>query len=164
MVTPMNERYLEIPSGVRTRMILHLLPNCDRVALRKEFESLPDTLLLFLEKLKKLSIRISIPGTPEVDLTYSRESLGNRVSIHNVSTCSNSVSIKNFWIKRRPVTDLPYDDARDENREAEIVLAFPLNANEVPIIDNQHVSAFLPLRKVGYKVSQCHLLYKFFYL
>ncbi|KAF2464794.1 uncharacterized protein BDR25DRAFT_380700 [Lindgomyces ingoldianus] len=94
MITPMYEERLSLPKRVRTRMILHLLDNCDREALRNELINLPDTLLLFLKKLKEISVQIKLAEHPEHSL----------------------------WMK-----------------------------NTVPVLEEQHVYAFLPLRKVGYK-------------
>ncbi|KAF2188895.1 hypothetical protein K469DRAFT_748131 [Zopfia rhizophila CBS 207.26] len=154
MVTPMNEEHLEVPEGIRTRMILHLLDGCDREALRKELVELPDTLLLFLRKLKSLSIKISLPGQPEVEWVYSIASKGvdeNHVSIDKRVTTSNTPLTRHYWMTRRLFYDMPHDDSRKDIKEAEIVLAFPLDANDVPVIEDQHVFAFLPLRRAGYK-------------
>ncbi|KAH8800361.1 hypothetical protein F5884DRAFT_891279 [Xylogone sp. PMI_703] len=155
MVTPMNEDYLDVPDGVQTRITLHLLASCDRASLRKEFLELPDTLLLFLKKLKQLSIHItSSKGFPETERTYSLSSSGNRVSLH--TSCrtpfGGSVSsTKDYWISRRHVTNMPSDSARKNINEAEVILAFPLDGNDHPVIETQYAFAFLPMRKVGYK-------------
>ncbi|KAF2499755.1 hypothetical protein BU16DRAFT_504059 [Lophium mytilinum] len=151
MVTPMNEEYLDIPNGVRTRIILYLLTTCDRDALRKEFLDLPDTLLLFLKKLERLSIMITIPGERDVERNYSLSESGNKVSIHKSLPQLNSTSTQNYWTTRREVSNMPNDHARKNVSKAEVVLAFPLDADDTPVIKNQHVFAFLPLRKVGYK-------------
>lgn len=71
MVTAMNEGYLDLPDGIKTRMILHLSDDCDRGALGREFENLPDTLLLFLKKLRRFSVEISLPSTPHLEISYA---------------------------------------------------------------------------------------------
>lgn len=57
---------------------------------------------------------------------------------------------------------MPEDQARKEVKEdeepiyikkADVVLAFPLDDQDIPVIEEQHVFAFLPLRKAGYKAS-----------
>ncbi|KAF2810106.1 uncharacterized protein BDZ99DRAFT_442610 [Mytilinidion resinicola] len=151
MVTPMNEDYLAVPGGVRTRIILYLLTTCDRNTLRKEFLDLPDTLLLFLRKLKTLSIKITIPGERDVERNYSLSKSGNEVSLHKTLSQLNSTSTQNYWTARRQVSNMPNNYARKNISMAEVVLAFPLDADDIPIIEDQHVFAFLPLRKVGYK-------------
>ncbi|KAF2808268.1 uncharacterized protein BDZ99DRAFT_50741 [Mytilinidion resinicola] len=154
MVTPMNEDYLDVPDGVRTRITLHLLASCDTAALRKEFLGLPDTLLLFLKKLKRLSIHITSGGFSETERTYSLSSSENRVSLHTSHKAPFSglvSSTKDYWISRRHVTNMPSDRDRKNINEAEVILAFPLDGNDHPVIETQHAFAFLPMRKVGYK-------------
>ena len=152
MITPMNEPHLNIPNGVRTRMILYLLESCDRDALRKDFVDLPDTLLIFLRKLKKLSVRIELFHHPHQERIYTLSISGKRATIHKAVVESNSASSRNYWIAKRSVTDMPSDSARKNVSNAEVVLAFPLDAKDAPIVEEQHVFAFLPLRKVGFKV------------
>ena len=157
MVTPINEDHLDIPDGVRTRMILYLQEKCDRADLRKQFLELPDTLLLFLKKLKQLSIQIELPNYNPFHVQYSLKSHGSGVSGKIVSiekTLGGSVSTQNFWIKRRQVTDMPSNTERRNVHTAEVVLGFPLDESETPVIENQHVFAFLPVKKVGFKVSE----------
>jgi hypothetical protein len=157
MVTPLNEAHLHIPAGVRTQMILYLREDYDREQLRRDFLGLPDTLLLFLKKLKQLSVNIELPNSPHHHITYTLRSNEtgkprNRVTIEK--SVGDSSSTQEFWIKRRQVGDMPADPARRNVHEAEVVLAFPIDANEIPVIEDQHVYAFLPLQKVGFKVSE----------
>jgi hypothetical protein len=51
---------------------------------------------------------------------------------------------------------MPQDDVRKDINQAEVVLAFPLDESNTPVLDEQHVYAYLPLRKIGYKVSEPH--------
>lgn len=70
MITPLNEEHGTIPEGYETRMVLHLLGDCNRDALFNEFQALPDTLLLFLRKLTVLIIRLKPAVGPEVEKVY----------------------------------------------------------------------------------------------
>jgi hypothetical protein len=161
MVTPINENLVYVPQAVRTRIILFLLEQCDRTKLYREFTSLPGTLLLFLKKLKTFSVKISIPGHPEVDNVYSLSSSKNGVKIHKTLANLDS-TVQSYWITRQRAKHMPDDSARKNINEAEIILAFPLDPDETPVVADQLVFAFLPLRKAGYKVSQvlfpCHHL------
>ena len=150
MVTPLNEPHRDIPNDVLTRMTLYLLGTCDRDSVCKGFLDLPDTLLLFLKKLEKLSIRIVLGQGPPHERTYTLTSSGNRAKIHK-APISNST--REYLITRRRVSTMPHDGARQGITDAEIILAFPLEANDAPLIEEQHVFAFLPLRKVAYKVG-----------
>ncbi len=157
MVTPLNEPYSELPRGTRTRIVLYLHMSCDKEALVREFDNLPDTLLLFLRKLKRLSLRIERPGNTVVEKAYELTSTGNRACMKR-TIGRESVDL-NFWIARKTVSDMPEDEAREGTegteriKEAEVVLGFPLNEGDMPVVADQHVFAFLPLRKVGFKVS-----------
>jgi hypothetical protein len=159
MITPMYEDHLELPKGVQTRMILYLLDTCDRNALSKELSSLPDTLLLFLKKLKKLTVKITIIDKPFVWQVYQLVTPSNPVRISKSVIPSNGQTVyssKLYWITRRREHNMPQDDARKDIHQAEVVLAFPLDENSIPVLDEQHAYAYLPLRKVGYKVSESH--------
>ena len=157
MVTPLNEEPHPVLDWVRTRIILHLLENCDREKLQKNFQSLQETLLLFLRKLKQLSIQIDLPPSPPSKVIYTRRpnesgQPKNQVTIGKVDGTSSS--IQKFWIKKRNVDDMPAHSARENVHEAEVVLAFPIDKNEIPVIADQHVFAFLPLQRVGFKVRE----------
>lgn len=155
MVTPMNETRHEIPPGVGTRIILHLRNDCARATLAKEFDSLPDTLLLFLKKLKRISIQVSLPSYPAVHHSFSLSTtlFTQRTILQKTCHLTNIITTQRFWIARKVATDMPADRARKGVSEAEVVLAFPLDENEGPLIAEQQTFAFLPLRKAGYKVS-----------
>ncbi len=154
MVTPLYEEHRPIPAGVRTRMILYLREDCDRAQLRQDFLALPDTLLLFLKKLTQLSVKIELPDSPPHHVRYTiladkTSKARGRATI--TKEVGNETSRQEFWIKRRLVSDMPADPARRNIYEAEVVLAFPIDAKESPVIEDQHVFAFLPLQKVGFK-------------
>lgn len=160
MVTPMVADRGDLPAEVRTRMVLTLHDGCDRAALFKEFENLPDALLVFLRKLQRLSLTIERPGGHKVEKVYTMSTFGNRAKI--ARSIGGGVVDFHFWIARRMMVDMPEDEARilnegqkDERKvtEAEVVLAFPLAGDDTPIVEDQHVFAFLPIRQVGFKVS-----------
>ena len=58
MVTPFFYEFEELPSGIRSRISLTLSPFSDFAGLVKDFESLPDSLLIFLSKLKSITINV----------------------------------------------------------------------------------------------------------
>ncbi|KIW01104.1 uncharacterized protein PV09_07391 [Verruconis gallopava] len=163
MVTPWPENLENLPYGVRTRITLFLLRTCDREKLFRDIEGLPDTLLLFLRKLKKLDVKIERqPGHVTVT-KYTLSTSGSRSKI--TRTIDSTVTDFHFITARRLVPNMPYDharklilrtksskkDERDWIKQAEVVLAFPVDENDTPLIDQQqHVYAFLPLRKVGF--------------
>lgn len=175
MVTPVPAEYFALPPRVRTRMVLSLRTDCDTEQLFREFENLPDIFLLFLDRLKKLSLRIERPGEDPVEKVYTISTNGNRATITKAVG-----GVKHhfyFWVAKKKVQNMPKDPKRVIKKEgkpdewittAEVVLALPLDIKDVPIIEIQHVFAFLPMRKVGFKVRlrvdtdspyhPCHLI------
>jgi hypothetical protein len=156
MVTPFNEPHCKLPDGVKTRMTLYLLEDEDedKESLQAQLLGLQDTLLMFLKNLRKLSIRIIQPDKVPLERVYSVSTKAHRISIHR--TIGNAATTQYFWTTKRRVTHMPKDRMRKDRDETEIVLAFPLDSQDIPIIADQQAFAFLPLRTVGYKV--CSLL------
>ncbi|MCJ1398278.1 hypothetical protein MMC11_001475, partial [Xylographa trunciseda] len=161
MVTPMNEEFEELPVETRTRMTLTLLDNIDPEQLQQDFQSIPDTLLLFLRKLQDLTIEIYPSKGATTKVTYSKhEHHENGLYMTNLMKCASdglttSSSERKFHMVKREVRDLPYDAARVDKKQKSIdhattILAFPLDENDVPVLEQQHVFAFLPLRRAGF--------------
>ncbi|KAF7958935.1 hypothetical protein EAE96_002461 [Botrytis aclada] len=158
MVTPMNEIPHELPDDVRTRMILYLHEDEDRAALCQDLLNLPDTLLLFLKKLRRLTVKFELPDRDIQKIQFSLIRPNNNILSENIVRIEtaiagtiNLVTPKSFWVKKRRVVNLPADSARDQTHEAEIVLAFPVDEYDIPVIEEQYAFAFLPLEKFGYK-------------
>ncbi len=155
MVTPINDEHEDLPNNVRTRFTLNLNQHSsfqDRV---KEFDDMPDTLLLFLTKLKQIEISISKEsGMSTKSYQYSYDDnlkIGTlRQSESNEGLSSQKSKL--YYMARRMVKGLPPDRARPNTSEAEAVLAFPVDDNKSTLIEQQHVFAFLPIRKVGFHV------------
>lgn len=162
MVTPLPEEYSQLSDGIRTSMVLSLRADCNRDNLFHEFKNLPATFLLFLEKLKKLSFRIEQPGGGTVENVYTRSTENNRATI--TKAVGGVEENFYFWIKEKTVESMPEDDKRTIKKDgkivmritkADVILALPLDKEDVPIVDPQPVFAFLPMRKVGFKVCLC---------
>ena len=162
MVTPINEPHRDLSHNVRTRITLTLL-NPDHFDQRvQELRQLPDTLLLFLEKLKVITQAIYFAdGTTEVvKHTYGSDDIRRLEKLIKTVTSSDGSkeTISLFHLTRRQLENLPTDEARKHTNKAEVVLAFPVDEDTEPIIQQQHVFAYLPLRNAGFTV--CHLQYK----
>lgn len=160
MVTPISESRCELPDNVRTRTILYLHEDEDPEALCQDLLKLPNTLLLFLKKLRQLTVKFELPEKDIQSIQFSlvrpddKDPLNKIVQIKTATTGTiNSVTSKSFWVKKRRVVDLPADPARDQIHEAEVVLAFPIDEDNVPVLEDQYAFAFLPLKKTGYKVG-----------
>lgn len=160
MVTPMYEDHHEVPRNIRTRMTLTLANPSEADKLATEFFDLPETLLLFLCKLKKITIlRAEPPYDPSVT-TYSKQEdpMQHRATLRKLSVYNRNGtrlrkrSISTYQVKSRTLRNLPHHHARPHSNKAKVVLAFPLDSQSVPIVQQQYVFAFLPIRQVGFGV------------
>lgn len=158
MVTPLHEPYEDLPEDVRTRMTLTLTSDQDFRARAEELRGIPDTLLLFLSKLRSIQVNIypASGDATETIYSYCRDKIRD-LQIAEKQTRTNDgewiVDRRNFRIVRRMINDLPYDEARKHTSQAEVVLAFPVNeTDDKPVLQEQHVFAYQPLRPVGFKV------------
>lgn len=158
MVTPMNEEYEDLPETVHTRMTLTLLDTSTFDQRVQDLLSIPDTLLLFLTQLKTIVINIYPEGKSAVETKYSH---GNdsgqglekvRKRVRRGGELSDTP--RTFHVTRKEVKNLPHDDARKHTNRATVVLAFPVDENSLPVVEQQHVFAFLPLRQAGFTVCQ----------
>lgn len=154
MVTPINKPHRYLPHNVRTRITLTLL-NPDHFDQRvQELRQLPDTLLLFLKKLKVITQAIYFAdGTTEVvKHTYGSDDIRRLEKLIKTVTSSDGSkeTISLFHLTRRQLENLPTDEARKHTNKAEVVLAFPVNEDTEPIIQQQHIFAYLPLRNAGF--------------
>lgn len=155
MVTPLNEDYLEVPAGIQTRMILYLRDDEVADSVEKELRDLPNTLLLFLKKLKQLSVKIERDSSDKWHVIYAikqTEGLNSEERVTITRLEDGVISLHNFWVKKRMVHNMPDHSARKEINHAEVAVAFPLDRDDEPIIENQWISAYLPMRKEDFKV------------
>lgn len=162
MVTPYIEQHEDLPPDTRTRFTL-TLHDASRYNQRvKDLEQLPETLPLFLTKLK--DIKIIFGGNNRKQERYYSYELENngqigKPEVTNISESGGrTITIQRYHVIQRTAQNLPRAEARGNNRRAEVILAFPINVDGYPKIESQHVFAFLPLRKDGFSVSTFYCL------
>ena len=168
MIAPWPQAYTDMPEK-GTQIILSQFYDTDFETLCKELERIPDTLLLFLRRLAILVVRIetevglretrwsksvAIDGIQEIRI---QKSLIQKTNLEVIDS-----SALRFYVKQKFVEDLAPDNARkiSDGRfitNATIVLAFPLDKDDHPHIEEQYTYAFLPMRKLGFSVS-CQIL------
>lgn len=173
MVCPIWEDHQEHLPHPLTRMTLrlHHVDNPEslvslRNSIRQQFHCLQDSLLLFLKKLRRVDIILYDENDKiEESIRLSKEtSNSNRVTLSRSTTQGGDEihASKIYYV----VTHTTGNLARNENRnysefeeqaktysQADVVLAFPLTAESIPIIEQQDVFAFLPMRSEGFSVS-----------
>ena len=162
LITPYEENYELLPTGVRTRMILTLLDCIQFEELASEFREVPDTILMFLSRLKRLSFDLRSPD--DTIIRYSKEEEETK---HDglYTTCLTKItcvggketrSEQKYYTMKSELESLPSDEKRvDKNKRpidsATVILAFPIGPDEEPVIKQQYTYAFLPMGRFGFK-------------
>jgi hypothetical protein len=90
---------------------------------------------MFLTRLRKLSIRVRLPGNENPEMIYSISTNAHRATINKRVRATTTT--QNFWTAKGHVTQMPKDSIRKNVNEATIVLAFPLDGQDMPMIANQ---------------------------
>lgn len=162
MITPYYEDAEELPHGVRTRMTLTLLDSTKFEERAAEFHHVPDTFLMFLSRLERLSIKLYRPEDAPTTTEYSKLELeedGLYTTYLTKTTRKGkeeSTSEQKYYTMKSDLHNLPFDEARKDKHgnsidTATVILAFPVDEDDEPVIKQQHTYAFLPLRRVGFK-------------
>lgn len=163
----------DLPKGL-TRMTLYLHNKGDpqeskhlRQIIFKQLNDLQQTCLLFLQNLKQIRVAFY---NEDGGLKNSKDfrvgkTCGHNVSIETALTGTNGETTeedKYYHVTRHMATDLARSDnreppdteeARRASSRAEVVLAFPLTSDAKPLIEQQDIFAFLPVRESSFKVS-----------
>lgn len=173
MVRPIWVDSVEQLAGPLTRMTLTLHDEGDeddlehlRSIIHKQFADLQQTCLLFLRKLRRISVEFyGEDGTLERSQTFQKQSVDDyRVSVNTRRFKDDEETTESqlYHITSRKATGLTRSDNRDapetdtlqtQLSSAVIVLAFPLTSDFKPMITGkQELFAFLPIRESDYKV------------
>ncbi len=151
MITPiLGFRYPAVPGW--TTFHLHLAPSENGSDLSTQLRDVRPTLLLFLRQLRILNIT-----TPGVTLEVRRTDDDDRdmISLEHIQNGARDVE---RYILVRHLAQTPIGEpGREDVKESEVVLAFPVTKNQEPVMKKQDVHAFLPLRCYGFKV--CFLVW-----
>lgn len=160
MVIPLDSEFEDLPEGVRTRITLSFLRSTNFAQRRNDLMNIPDTFLLFLNKLRTLFITICPSSGSQETVIHRYEpwaSASRSRILKTVENCGLEQArneSRYYHVVRRAVQGLPEDEARKHSDEATVVVAFPVDENDVPIVEEQFVYAFLPLRKAGFTVRE----------
>ncbi|KAF9630296.1 hypothetical protein BFW01_g858 [Lasiodiplodia theobromae] len=155
MVTPMTEPFKDLPKDVITRITLTLLSSVDLRTLVDELSNVPDTLLLFVKKLRSILVNIYPETGDSTQLVYScpQDPARGFKTVEKQSRSNDGewiVEKRHFRVTRRTIKGLPHDTSRKQT-EADVLLAFPVNeTGDEAILQGQHVFAYSPIRPVGF--------------
>lgn len=170
MITPIWEDADSILDGPLTRITLFLHETSSEAQDRQkettvqQFRELQATFLLFMKNIQR--IEVSMYEENQVfSTTFSiHRQNQDRVMLKRQTTESENVQqhTQHYHISKCTASGLP----RSENRtytateisngayaNADVVLAFPLTPDSVPIVETQDVFAFLPIRNMGFPVE-----------
>lgn len=176
MISPEWEEIPEQQNLPCTRITLYLHENSNdnrninveaqHNSIKEQLGGLQATMLLFLKRLTRINIHFHGDDAEEssVMLAMEKDVSNNRTTLgRDVTRDGDSNEIKNYY---HVTTHTAAGLARSDNRtysqaeeatraysKANVVLAFPLSDSSVPIIEQQEVFAFLPIRPVGFNVS-----------
>ena len=161
MITPYYQDAEELSFGVRTRMELTLLDSVKFEELASEFRAVPDTFLMFLSRLQLLSIELYPTDNTNMATKYSkRETKENGLYTTFLTKTlrkglQESTSEQKYYTMKSNLHDLPFDEARKDKEgksidQATVILAFPVDEHDEPVLKQQYTYAFLPLRRVGF--------------
>lgn len=157
MVTPLDAEPNVLPLGVTTRISLKYSDEAreDFQRLIEAVRELPDTTILFLQRLREIHINVlDIAGQYDKTSFSKKYDAGRhkctvqRREILNDTTTDENCSYHMF---RNTVHNLPQNDRRQGRTEAKIELAFPFDpATQQPKLSaqGQHAFAFLPLQRL----------------
>ncbi|KAL1632852.1 hypothetical protein SLS56_003342 [Neofusicoccum ribis] len=141
MVTPIWDAFPVNTRPGYTEFYLQLSEDTDVEGIKKELLSLQPSLLLFLRRLR--NINIDAPGHPRISLSCAQTSAGRVLSCNGKST--------EYIVHQHPLSNMPREERRPGIASTRILLAFPMNKDHEPIVTDQDVFAFLPIRSYGFK-------------
>ncbi len=137
----------EVPESVdlkQTNIILYINPETKN-SLIKYFEEIHPSILLFLRKLKV------------IEIVEKEKNKIKTMELRNKDGITEVVygKAKSYWKVIKKSFDVPeeiYEERRENIKETEIILAFPLKEDFYPDTSKeQTVFAFLPIRNYGFK-------------
>jgi hypothetical protein len=130
-----------------TAFHLHLAPSENGNDLSAQLRDVSPTLLLFLRKLRALSIAI-----PRVNIEVRRTDDVDRDMVSLERIQDGKITVERYVLVKYLAQTPSEEPSREDVKESEIVLAFPVTNTREPVLENQNVHAFLPLRCYGFKV------------
>lgn len=146
MITPIWTSSLPVPVAPGcTTFVLQLSNSTDTNMLSTHFKEIKPSLLLFLQKLR--SVTIDGPFGQQgryATIKILRDDID--ANVVNLTRMSGKPTTEKYFKVTHTTGTYTEEERRKNVTKSEIILAFPLTEDEEPIIDTQPVHAFLPLR------------------
>jgi hypothetical protein len=138
-----------------TTMIMDLsIGENDYNLVRAMFREIRPEMLLFTRRLRKIDISLNsnVPKNPERRI-YSVTIPNNQFSTVYAIQGAKSKETSQYLVHKVEVYDMPDHSSRPNVRSSTVILAFPFDDTVGPIIDKQHIFAFMPLREISLPVT-----------
>lgn len=123
--------------------------------IRHEIECLQGQLLMFLRRVKGLSLSIKIRDSSSTRivkcLEHKSDGLENKLIITTSGSCTSSLAYSAY---SHTLYDMPNTKLRPGVATTQIVLAFPTDLSGTRSTDGQMTYAFLPIRDYGLNVRE----------
>ena len=149
MITPiLGSEYRPVRGW--TTFHLHLAQSVNGNDLSAQLRDVRPTLLLFLRQLRTLSI--TTPGVRQRNIEVRRTDDDDRDMITLERIQNGARDVERYVLVRHLAQTPAEEPGREDVKESEIVLAFPVTDTQEPVTKKQEVHAFLPLRCYGFKV------------
>lgn len=167
MISPIWEDVEEQLQRPMTQITLYLHEDtAPRETAMQQFRDLQDTLLLFTKNLQRLEVSMYDDNEEQISSTVfaiSSQNENHKVLRKTVIRDGTTEELaRNYHLTKYIAHGLPRSENRTYTDEeegalaysrADIILAFPVSQDFVPIIEPQDVFAFLPVRSMGFTVS-----------
>lgn len=136
-----------------------------REAALQQFRELQATFLLFMKSLRRIEVRMyDDEGEQLSSTTFSMERRQSQVELRRETVVNGVIqhSSQYYHVTKETLSGIPKSENRTyteagladkADAQAEVVLAFPLTQDSNPIIEDQEVFAFLPIRRMGFPVE-----------
>jgi hypothetical protein len=142
-----------VPSFSRdgwTVMVMDLsVSDQDYDLVKSTLQEIRPEMLLFTRRLRKIKISLERQTASE----YSVDTPNPKFPQVQAIRGGIPKQIPHYFIHKMQVPDMPDHAHRTGIRESSILLAFPFTEKDGPIIANQHIFAFMPLRETALPVN-----------
>ncbi|MCJ1284832.1 hypothetical protein MMC26_004169 [Xylographa opegraphella] len=135
-----------------TQILLELQTQEKAEHLEEEFKSLPPTLLMFLRRLRHLRIDFGAKAYKEICCEPNQQGDLLYLTTKDKEESGTEVTTKvSYIVAKHKMQAYASEPKRKGVSETEIVLGFPMSADDSPLGATQNAHAILPLRDYGFK-------------
>ena len=155
MIAPTWAEFPEPTSDTLTSIYLKISKDYKPEELVEKLLELDLTLLLFLRKIRNITLYIEQSETEKLTSTLQR--IDRYEDEDPIRTLQRGDKKRDYLIREHRVDSLPFEARRPGYSHSELLLAFPIgHGPNIPILGPQNVYAFLPIKDYGFKVSFPH--------